>query len=127
MWKLKIWENNISSSEVIITIKTVWAWFDLTMNKSSLLTTWLINIIDWNSTNWFGFDNYKNENWIITWYSNSLSAINWNTIWTIEKSINTNWEKNIYTYKFKYWSNINTIQAAWIYKSNINYNVWLTY
>lgn len=127
LWELAIWDDNISTNEITITVKTVWAWFNLTMDKSWLLSTWWIDIIDYNSTNWFGFDIYKNENWTTSNYSNSLSAVNSNTIWNIAWTINTSWEKNTYIYKLKYWANIDNLQAAWVYNTDINFNIWLNY
>ena len=127
IWTLIVWNDNISISETIVTIKTVWAWFSLNMDKLSLLTDWSANIVDWNWSNWFGFDLSKDENWSVVNYLNSLTALSSNNLWSITKSINTDWDKNVFTYSIKYWANINTTQSAWTYNSNVDFDIGLTY
>lgn len=127
IWKLSIWDNNISNDEIVITIKTVWAWFNLNMNKNNSLSDWLNEIINWDGNKWFWFDKKMNENWIISNYNNTISSIDSTIIWNKSKKINENWEKNTYKYRVKYWANIDTIQVAWSYNTDIYFKTLINY
>lgn len=118
IWKLIPWNNTFSDNEAILTIETVWAWFDIDMFKNWLFTNNWTDIIDFDWTTWFWFDKYD------SWYSWLISPI-WNNVNIINKvgEININWEKNIYTYRVKYWAKINVIQWAWNYNTEVGFEV----
>lgn len=125
-WSLNIWNltsniTSFSSDEIIVTIKTVWAPFQVILNKTSTMNDWNWNeIINWNWTKWIWYDKFA--------YSGTISTINTNEVlWNQSWSININWDLNTYTYKIKMWALIETEQADWIYQSNLSFWLNLTY
>jgi len=123
-WSINIWTLsstwNTFSPEVTITIKTVWAAFDVLLNKQASLTYNTIQINDWDWTNWFGYDKET--------FSDTI-----NLIWTDQiiksetKNINTSWNKNIYTYKIKLWAKVWVEQVAWNYIWNVKFGIKMNY
>jgi hypothetical protein len=93
----------------------------LTLNKSSAMNDLNWNeIIDWDWTQWIWYD--------IEPYSNSIYNINNNEILASEAlNININWDQNIHIYNLKIWSMIDYEQISWIYQSNIDFGINLTY
>lgn len=117
MGELKDNDENLSW-EVIVTIKTVWAGFDIYFGKDSLLSSNSDDIQDRTGAKGFGYDIYKDENWTIYDYSHSIVGKIKNTqIANITGSLNTDWDLNTYTYKIRYWANIDIIQSAGKYSS----------
>ena len=117
-----IWTN-----EVTVTVRTVWAWFDLTHSKSALITNWLNTIWDYDGVTWYGYDLYKSENGTVSNYDNILQAITGSNIWTITKSIDTTWNRKTYIYKIKFGWNISPAQEAWQYTTNSIFNISVNY
>lgn len=120
-WSLDIWDikantTKFSSWELTITVKTVWAWFDLILNKESTLSWWTVEIIDWNWSEWFWYD--KNP------YTSTINLINTNEIIASQvQNINIDWFKNTYMYYIKLWSLVWEEQYAWNYEWLIKF--WL--
>lgn len=119
IWQLISWFNTFSTDELVIIIETVWAWFDLEMLKNWLFNANWTDIIDFDWDYGFGYDL---DNWWYTWNINSFN-ISWVNIDSISKNININWNKNIYTYRIKYWAKIDVTQAAWYYEINPIFNI----
>ena len=120
IWWLENWITKFSTWELNITVKTVWAWFNVLLNKNSTLTTWTVEIIDWNWNEWVWFDQNP--------YSSTINLINTNEIIATEaKNINIDWNKNTYIYSIKLWANIKEEQAAWNYSWNIRFGIDLDY
>ena len=120
IWWLKEWVTKFSNEEINITVKTVWAWFDVILNKESSLTNWSIEIIDWNWIEWIWFEKSP--------YTSTVNLINTNEIIASElKSININWNKNTYNYSIKLWAQTSEQQAAWNYNWNIKFWIDLDY
>ena len=116
IWLLENWVTKFSSWEFVITVKTVWAWFQVILNKDSALTEWTVEIIDWNWIEWVWFDQDP--------YTSTINLININEILATQAwSINIDWNKNSYIYSIKLWALIWEEQAAWNYSSNIKF--WL--
>lgn len=112
--------SNTFSDTVTLTVRTVWAWFDVTMNRSSILTQWLEEIPSYNGTVWYGFQQ--------TPYTSNISPILTNqNIVTQAQLINTNWNKNTYTYNIQIWALIDLQQAAGDYTWNLDFGINLTY
>ena len=122
IWDLMIWSSTFWAGELIVTVETVWAQFDVDMLKTALLEKepW-IDIIDWNGVWWFGYDQES--------YSGNISTINMTeTIASQTWSLNIDWNKNTYTYKLKYWALINDIeQTAGIYELDLDFHVNFVY
>ena len=113
--------NNAFSDEVMVTVKTVWAWFDVTMNTPipELDYIWE-KIWAWNWTTWFWFDTPP--------YSSLLTLI-WSNqnIWSESKSINIDGNKNTYEYKIKLWALVDSLQVWWDYEWKIDFWINLDY
>lgn len=117
----------ISQEEVTITVKTVGAGFDIDMSKVWLLSNGGLNIKDYDGSKWFGFDIYKDEDGAITNYDNTLEALTTSQIASITKNIDTDGFRKTYTYKVKFWANVEAMQNPWVYsvtpriQANISY------
>ncbi len=121
-WSIDIWELNDSTNtfaqNIIITVKTIWSWFNVQLKKNTQLTTWtdFIPYYDWSL--WFGYD--KNKDW-------TLFDFNDDIIWQEIKNINTNWNLNTYTYTVSLWAIIEYQQAWWDYSWKIDFWINLDY
>ena len=113
--------TNSFSDEVMVTVKTVWAGFSVTMNTPipELDYIWE-KIWTWDGTTWFWFDTPP--------YTSALSLI-----WTNQQigseaaSININGEKNTYTYSLKMWALVDSLQIWWDYEWKIDFWISLDY
>jgi len=112
MWTLNFWVNNFSPLDFTLTVKTVWAPFQLILNKTSSFTNGTAQIIDWNWTSWVWYDKTPYTSTINLIWPNQIIA---NNTW----SINTSWDKNTYIYNVKIWAKINQDQPAG------SYNMWI--
>lgn len=120
MWELAFWTEKFSP-EIEITVKTVWAWFNLILNKTQLMTNHNSDeIVDYNSVEWFWYDKE-----IYSWWITQIS-LNEN-IWTQSKILNTDWNKNTYTFKLKTATLITAEQAAWVYETRLKFWIQLDY
>ena len=122
IWTISSWALSFSQDEIIVTVKTIWAWFNVQFSKDSTFDDGLWNIIiDWDWFKWVWYD--KNP------YSWTNLHINNNpTLGTQIKNINTNWTKNTYTYNIKIWTLIDDEQQpAGDYTTNISFYLNLTY
>ena len=123
IWDLYAGTWSFSTDELIITIETLGAAFDVKMNKTTLLQTgtWSWEQIpDWDSSEGFWYDQEV--------YSGTPTTITTDTIIGSESaSLNTNWDKNSYVYKLKYWAIIDAEQFAWNYQTSVNFTVNTNY
>lgn len=123
IWDLYAGTWSFWTEELIITVETVGAAFDVKMNKTQLLLsgTWAWEQVpDWDGSEGFGYDQEV--------YSWSPTAIVTDTIIGSESaSLNTNGDKNSYIYKLKYWALIDAEQFAWDYQTLINFTVNTNY
>ena len=112
--------TNTFSHIVTVTVKTVGAWFDVTMNTTSLPSYSWEFIQNWDWTSWYGYDQNP--------YSGSLSPMWVNQSVASEgASLNTNGVKNTYSYDIKLWAVIENLQAWWDYIWNIDFWIELKY
>jgi len=120
MWNLNIWTETFSP-EINITVKTVWAWFNVIMNKTQLMTNHNSDEIrDYDWVKWVWYDQEI--------YSGDVTAISTNTIIANQAAIlNTDWNKNTYTIRFKTATLITEEQAAWSYDSKLKFWIQLSY
>ncbi len=134
-WSVDIWsvKANIWKYAVVeesITVKTLWAGFNLYNWKAGALSKWLTDIPDysWATNYWFGFDLYKNENWTIRDYNSIINPVNNTIVWNITKDVSSSdWTQKTYFYKIKYYVRVDDLQAAWNYSTNANFNLVLNY
>jgi hypothetical protein len=121
-WSVNIWNINDSTNTfaptINITVKTVWAWFNVKLKKNTQLNDWTTFIPYYDWTIWFGYD--KNKDW-------NLSDFNDDIIWTETWSINTDWDLNTYTYTVAVWAIIEYQQAWWDYSWKIDFWINLDY
>ncbi len=122
-WNINIWAlNNISNSfwdTITITVKTIWAWFNVKLknNDNLKLNSWeIIPYYDWIIWMWYD----KNNDWNLTDYNNKI-------IMQETQNINTNWELNTYTYTLKIWAIISIQQASGNYSWKMNFWIELDY
>jgi hypothetical protein len=120
IWNINNLNTDKFSSDLFLTVNTVWAWFDIKINKSWELNYSWFNISDWNWTNGFWYD----------WepVTNTINTINQDQLIVNQvKNININWEKNTYIYSIKFWANIDENIAAWSYSWNIDFDIIFDY
>lgn len=116
IWNLEAWVKKFWIQNFVVTIKTVWVWFDVLLKKDSALSEWTAEIVDWDWTTWFWFEQ--------TPYVDTISVINPITIIASQSwSININWNKNTYQYQLQIWWLIDSEQVAGDYEWNISF--WL--
>jgi len=113
-------ENNVFSPTVTITVKTVGAWFDVTMDRSSPFSEWLDEIPSYNWSLWYGFQQTPYTSVIAEIGSSENIASEWSLI-------NTNGNKNTYTYEVQIWALIDQQQSAWNYIGDLDFNISLDY
>lgn len=119
LWILNVWSETFSPT-VTVTVKTLWAGFDVTFDRSSDFTEGTENIIPWNTTSWYGYQQ--------TPYTWTISSINTSqNIVTQAASLNTNGDKNTYTYEIQLGAIIDIQQAAGNYEWNLDFDINLTY
>lgn len=113
--------GTFSSDELIVTVETVWAGFDIVMRKTTAMNSAGGDTLsDWDSLVGFWYDLFP--------YSLAISSVAPNpTIATEAMAINSNGDKNVYTYKIKYGALIEEQQQAWIYSTNIAFDISLDY
>ena len=121
-WSIDIWTlnhiTNTFSDIVTVTVATVGAGFDVYINSPSPLIDRSEQIELWNGTTGFGYDPAP--------YSSNISTIGTDqNIGTQAANINTNWDKNTYTFDIKLWALINEFQASWDYEWNID--IWVIF
>lgn len=122
--EINIWElnelSNTFSPTVNVTVRTVGGAFNVTMDRSSSLSYNSENIPSYNGTVWYWFQQ--------TPYTGVISEI-----WTSENIatqvalINTNGDKNTYTYDIQIGALVDIEQAAWDYMGNLDFNIVLDY
>lgn len=124
-WSLNIWtlivgSNKFSTDEITVTVNTVWAPFNIIMNKTSMIENNSFELIDYNWSKWVWYDDFP--------YTSTITKVNTNEVlWTQTWSININWLRNTYTYKIKMWAFIDNLQAWWNYQTNLSFWINLDY
>lgn len=108
------------SSEALITVKTIWAWFDVLLNTNTDLeySTNIIESWEWTKGYWYDKEIYS-------W---NINIINIDEIISSEvENINTNGELNTYTYKIKFWAISELWTSAWDYEWEVDFKIELDY
>lgn len=116
---LMAWSGTFSPT-LTITVRTVWAAFDVNFDRSSDFTQGTELIPSFSDSLWYGFQQ--------TPYSGVISPITINQSIIMQgASINTNGEKNTYTYDIQIWALVDIEQAAWDYTWLLDFDIILTY
>jgi len=123
-WTINIWKlnsnNNTFWNTLTITVKTIWAWFNVILKKNKTLTHTnnndFIDYYNWNIWMWYD----KNNDWNLSDFNNDIIL---SDSWTL----NTDWNLNTYTYTLKIWAIIDKLQAGWDYNWKINFWINLNY
>lgn len=97
--------------DMVITLQTVWAGFDLKSWGDNVMTWpgWWMWSFDWNYWFWYDYDSIQR---VFDW---GLIANDWASVWSQSISPDTDWNLKTYTYTIRYWTKINNVQAAWTY------------
>jgi len=104
------------SDELTVTVRTLWAAHDVTLNYNTDLSYQTESIPQF-TTLWYWYD-------LGPTYSNTITDISSQTsIWSQVVNINTNGEKNTYTYRVKIWALVDIQQAAGDYEWSID--IWI--
>lgn len=110
------------SWEVVVTIKTLWAGFNITSIVPEM-TSWLENIIHFNGSRGWGADiNAENNG-----YSAGLTNMSWASIVSKSQNINGDGEQHTYTYKLKYGAHAVWDEAAGLYQAQTNFLIEAQY
>lgn len=111
MWA-KYWVPT-NSNDLVLTVKTIWAWFDIVLDKWSDLTAYGLQLTD------------------LSYVDPQTSLVNlvWNDIIVTEnKNINTYGNKTTYNYILKFILNFpNEEQAAWNYYWDVDFTINMKY
>lgn len=111
MWA-KYWVPT-NSNDLVLTVKTIWAWFDIVLDKWSDLTAYGLQLTD------------------LSYVDPQTSVVNlvWNDIIVTEnKNINTYGNKTTYNYILKFILNFpNEEQAAWNYYWDVDFTINMKY
>jgi len=122
--EINIWDFNsfshVFSPTVQITVKTVGAAFELTMNADNNISSFGNNIWSYDNIVWFGYQP--------TPFIGNISTIESDeNIATQGAAINTNGDQNIYLYEIQLGGIIDSQQVAWEYLGNIDFDINLQY
>ncbi len=111
--------NNFSST-VQVTVRTIGAAFDVTMNADSTINYTTETISSFSGSTGFGYQQ--------TPFSGTITAIGTDeNIATQTASINTNWDKNEFIFEIQLGGIVDIQQAAGEYMWNIDFDINLAY
>ena len=120
LWNLNDWSLEFSNDEIIITVNTVGAWFDVNMSQDNAFAYGSNIIINWDGSEWIWYDK--------TTYTLTNFNINSNpALYSQSASLNTNGDYNTYEYRVKIWTLIWALQAAWNYETQLSFYLYLSY
>lgn len=112
---------NTSSWTLTVTVRTVWAAFDVFMTQQTDMTySWEI-ISDWDGSQWFWYE--EDPFWTINAFWTG------NIIWSEVRNLNPDGEKNTYSYDLKYSVLLDILTNYWAgdYESLIDFQIQLEY
>lgn len=121
IWKIEPWIAKFSELTFDMTVKTVWAWFDILFDQGTSLTYWTGEIVTWDVIDWVFYN--ENQYTLTTNIMSTPITIISSHPWTI----NTNWDKNTYNYSIKLWALAWLEQAAWNYTLDTKFLIELSY
>lgn len=115
--------TGFGSGDIVITVKTIGAGFDLSLERTADLGTISGSTISvWDGTSGWG---YEKLNGI---YTDTLSSHGTKVVFASQtKSINTNGERNMYTYRVRWGAKTNTTAPAQNYMGHVSLGILLTY
>jgi len=124
-WYIDIWWLNTGdvsfSADITITVKTIWAPFEVNIFKQSDLTFDTYQILDWNWTTWWGYDGQPYDGIV------EPISINGSLLFTWGGAPNPDGNLNIYIYTIRLAWKVDENQLAWIYTGSIWFNIKLSY
>lgn len=119
MWNIDSFSSYFSD-ELVVTVRTVWAAHDVFLKKNTDLS-YLTESINQFGLVWYGYEQWPTYSNTITDFASSTS------IWSSSASLNTDGEKNTYTYRIKIGALIDIQQAAWDYEWSIDIGIEIDY
>jgi hypothetical protein len=127
----KLTTNSITlgTGEVIITIQTIGAGFQLSLGGSGTLDAGLSQIGAYNGTAGYGIDYASSGSGTLKSYNGTLTAIPGTVLenFATGSYIGGNGNLHIFTYTIKHGAKITALQTAGNYISNTSVNLSLTY
>jgi len=122
--QIDIWDivsgESIFSPTVTVTVKTVWAGFNVILNRSTAFQNGTNTIPSWNNTEWYGYQDTPFLWDIETINTDQIIASQW---WWI----NVNGEKNTFTFDIQLWAFIDLEQVAGEYEGTVDFGINLSY
>jgi hypothetical protein len=115
--------NTFGSGEYLLTVKTVWAAFDLSLLRASDLAYSGQTISVYSAGNGWWYDKNIGSGYSSTITSHGTTQ----TIVTVAKNINTNGQKNTFTYRVKFGVNPSANTVAGDYVGDVRWGINLTY
>jgi len=112
--------TNTFSETVTLTVRTVGAGFDISMNRSTPFTDGTEEIPSYDGTTGYGYQQTPYD-----W--NILTIGTSENIATQATNINTNWFKNTYTFDIQIWALIDNQQIASDYIGDLDFTINLDY
>jgi hypothetical protein len=112
------------TGELVVTVRTVGAGFALTSAPSNPLAIPAGDTINyWNGTYGVGYDLWNGSAFLgnIITYSPNM------TLATVVKNINTNGDRNTFTYRIKYGAQVDFMQKAGDYNGTVQFGLSLDY
>ena len=115
--------QTFGTGEMIITVKTVWAGFNIQMVSTNTLVKWWDAIWYWDGLRGWWYDM-----WNGTTYSNTISDPSTSILIANQwASINPNGLLNTYTYRIKFGGKVGTEQVAGLYDGSIKFDISVNY
>jgi len=112
--------TNTFSETITLTVRTVGAGFDISMNRSTPFTDGTEEIPSYDGTTGYGYQQTPYD-----W--NILTIGTSENIATQATNINTNWFKNTYTFDIQIWALIDNQQIASDYIGDLDFTINLDY
>lgn len=115
--------NTFGTGEVVLTVRTVGAWFNLSLLRENDLSYSGETITVYDGTHGWWYDKDTGGG-----YANTITAHGTSqTIVTTPKNINANGFRNTFVYRVKFWINTSADTLAWEFVGNVSFGINLNY
>ncbi len=111
--------TKIFSPEEIVTVKTIWAPYTLSMERDGDLQNDWEQVLSWDGTKWWGYEKEP-------YYSNISAVPSVLTIKEKPYTANLSWILNNDTYRFKFWAK-DSKELGWDYITYADFGIDLEY
>jgi uncharacterized delta-60 repeat protein len=115
--------DTFGTGEVLLTVRTVWAWFNLTLLRNTDLSYSGETISVYDGTHGWWYDKDIGSGYASTITAHDTSQV----LVTTSKNIHVNGFKNTFVYRVKFWTNLDADGLAGDYQWNVAFGINLTY